>query len=63
MISGAVLLAALGAACLAWPKAVAWPLGLFSVWMGVALLARALRTRVRGTAPPVTAIRSREERT
>ena len=63
MISGAVLLAALGAACLVWPKAVAWPLGLVSVWMGVALLARAVRTRARGAAPPVAAIRSREERT
>ncbi len=62
MIAGALILAALGAASFVWPKAVAWPFGLFSAWMGVALLARALRTRARGAAPPVPAIRSREER-
>ena len=63
MIAGAVILAALGAAAIVWPKVVAWPFGLFSVWMGVALLARALRRRARSAAPSVAAIRSREERT
>jgi hypothetical protein len=63
MITGAVILAALGAAAFGWPKAVAWPFGLFSIWMGVALLARALRRRTRSATPPVAAIRSREERT
>jgi len=63
MITGALVLAALGAAAIVWPKAVAWPIGLFSGWMGLALLARALRRRTRAAAPPVAAIRSREERT
>ena len=63
MISGAVILAALGATSFVWPKAAAWPFGLFCVWMGLALFARALRTRNRAAAPPVPAIRSREERT
>ena len=63
MITGAMILAALGAASIVWPKSVAWPFGLFSVWMGLALLARALRRRTRAAAPEVPAIRSREERT
>jgi cardiolipin synthase len=62
MISGAVILAALGAAAFVWPRAVAWPFGFFSAWMGLALLARALRRRTRGATPPV-AVRPREERT
>ena len=52
MITGAILLATLGAAAFVWPKAVAWPFGLFSVWMGVALLARALRRRTRSGLRP-----------
>ena len=63
MIAGAMILAALGAASFVWPRAVAWPFGFLCAWMGLALLARALRTRTRGAAPPVSAIRSREERT
>ena len=63
MVAGASILTALGAAAIAWPKAVAWPFGLLCAWMGLALLARALRTRARAAAPPVPAIRSREERT
>jgi cardiolipin synthase len=62
MISGALILGALGAAAIVWPKAVAWPFGIFCAWMGLALLARALRRRTRA-APQVAAIRSREERT
>ena len=62
MITGALILAALAVASFVWPKAVAWPFGLFSGWMGLALLARAVRRRARAAAPPVP-IRSREERT
>lgn len=62
MVAGALLLTALGASALVWPKGVAWPFGLLCGWMGLALLARALRTRPRPTAPAVP-IRSREERT
>ena len=63
MISGSAILAALAAAAVLWPKSIAWPFGLFCAWMGLALLARALRARARPAVPPVTAIRSREERT
>ena len=27
-----------------WPKALAWPLGLFALWVGIALLIRAAKT-------------------
>jgi cardiolipin synthase len=62
MVAGALLLTALGAAALVWPKGVAWPFGLLCGWMGLALLARALRARPRPTAPAVP-VRSHEERT
>jgi cardiolipin synthase len=61
MVAGALLLTALGAAAIVWPKGVAWPFGLFCGWMGLALLARALRTRARSVSPPVAI--TREERT
>jgi cardiolipin synthase len=63
MVAGASILTALGAAAIVWPRAVAWPFGLLCGWMGLALLARALRTRARVPTPAVPAIRSREERT
>jgi cardiolipin synthase len=63
MVAGALILVALSAAAFVWPRAVAWPFGVFCTWMGLALLARALRARARPAAPTVAAIRSREERT
>ena len=63
MISGAMTLALLGVAAIVFPKAIAWPFGLLSAWMGVALLARALRRKGRAAAQPPVVIRSREERT
>ena len=63
MVAGSAILAALAGAALAWPRAIAWPFGLFCAWMGLALLARALRARRRPVTAPVAAIRSREERT
>jgi cardiolipin synthase len=51
MAQGGLLLAALAGVGFGWPRLVAWPLAAFSLWLGVALLARAARRRA-ATPPP-----------
>jgi cardiolipin synthase A/B len=46
MFTGTAALSALSAAAFVWPKALAWPLGLFCAWMALALLVRAARIRL-----------------
>jgi cardiolipin synthase len=43
MAQGGLLLAALAAVGLVWPRLLAWPLAVLSLWLGLALLARAAR--------------------
>jgi cardiolipin synthase len=50
MAQGGVLLAVLAGVAFVWPRLVAWPLAVLSLWLGLALLARAARRRA--TAPP-----------
>lgn len=45
MAQGGLLLAALAGVGFVWPRLVAWPLAAFSLWLGLALLARAARRR------------------
>ena len=49
MAEGGLLLAVLAGVGFAWPRLLAWPLAAFSLWLGLALVARAAR---RKTAPP-----------
>lgn len=55
LIGGAMLLLGLAVVAALWPRAIAWPLGLFALWLAVALVARASRIaraqRKDGTAP------------
>ncbi len=53
MLQGGLLLAVLAGIGFFWPRLLAWPLALFSLWMGLALLFRALRPR-RMTTPAGT---------
>jgi cardiolipin synthase len=41
------LLVALGMVSVLWPAVLAWPLAALALWVGVTLLARALRLRAR----------------
>ncbi len=41
--AGGLLLVALGAIAFQWPRAVAWPLAAFAVWIGLAILVHAWR--------------------
>jgi cardiolipin synthase A/B len=50
MAQGGLLLAVLAGVGFVWPRAVAWPLAVLSLWLGLALLARAARRRA--AAPP-----------
>ena len=51
LVPAAVALIAIAPVALVWPQALAWPLGAFALWMGIALLVRALRgTRARPPA-------------
>jgi len=43
LVPAGLLLVALALIAVLWPQALAWPLGAFSLWLGVALLLRALR--------------------
>jgi len=45
MAEGGLLLAALAGLGFVWPRLLAWPLAAFSLWLGLALLARAARRR------------------
>lgn len=51
MAQGGLLLAVLAGVGFVWPRLLAWPLAAFSLWLGLALLARAARRRV-ATPPP-----------
>jgi cardiolipin synthase len=44
LVWGVVLLAALGAICLKWPRAIAYPLGVLLLWLAVSWLLQAGRT-------------------
>ena len=51
LLPAALALMALAPIAILWPQALAWPLGIFALWMGLALLVRALRiTRSRPPA-------------
>jgi cardiolipin synthase len=43
LVPAALALVALAPVALVWPQALAWPLGAFALWLGLALLVRALR--------------------
>ena len=43
MLYGAVALAAIAAIAFVWPRVLAWPVGVMSLWLAVALLIRARR--------------------
>jgi hypothetical protein len=45
MAQGGLLLAVLSGVGFVWPRLLAWPLAAFSLWLGLALLARAARRR------------------
>ena len=47
MFQGGLLLLVVSGAGLFWPRLLAWPLGVLSLWMGLALLFRAVRPRKR----------------
>ena len=51
MAQGGLLLAFLAGVGFAWPRLLAWPLAVLSLWLGLALLARAARRRA-ATLPP-----------
>jgi cardiolipin synthase len=50
MAEGGLLLAVLAGVGFVWPRLLAWPLAAFSLWLGLALVARALRRRA--ATPP-----------
>ena len=56
MAQGGLLLAVLADVRFVWPRLLAWPLAAFSLWLGLALLARAARrtaaTRLTELARP-----------
>jgi cardiolipin synthase len=45
MAQGGLLLAALAGVGFVWPRVLAWPLAAFSLWLGLALIARAVRRK------------------
>jgi cardiolipin synthase len=45
LVPGGLALVALAVVAVLWPQALAWPLGAFCLWLGVALLVRASRKR------------------
>jgi len=58
----AVVLLALGAIAVLWPRVIATPLAILSLWLGIALMARAWRLRRRSGHDDRTAVeRSAEE--
>ena len=44
MISASLVLVSLAPIAAVWPRALAWPLGIFALWIGIALLIRAAKT-------------------
>jgi cardiolipin synthase len=57
MAQGGLVLAVLAVVGFLWPRLLAWPLAAFSLWSGLALLARAARRRAALVPPnPVAAI-------
>jgi cardiolipin synthase len=52
MAEGGLLLAVLAGVGFVWPRLLAWPLAAFSLWLGVALVARAARRRRAATPSP-----------
>jgi cardiolipin synthase A/B len=50
MAEGGLLLAGIAGVGIVWPRLLAWPLAVFSLWLGLALLVRAARRNA--TAPP-----------
>ena len=61
MAEGGLLLAVLAGLGFVWPRLLAWPLAALSLWLGLALLARAAR-RLRREPPPQSAATSRRLR-
>src|SRR5262249_3900439 len=55
MVTGGSLLALAAVVSLLWPRVMAWPIGVLSLWLAAALLIRAFRSRTRPVAPPATA--------
>jgi cardiolipin synthase len=51
MAEGGLLLAVLAGVGFVWPRLLAWPLAAFSLWLGLALLARAARRKVATPSP------------
>ncbi len=45
MAQGGILLAIVAGVGFVWPRLLAWPLAALGLWMGIALVARALRRR------------------
>ena len=63
MLQGGLLLAIVAGVGFFWPRLLAWPLAAFSLWMGFALMFRAMRPRKRApgmgaTPPPGPPLRS-----
>lgn len=52
MAEGGILLAVVAGVGFVWPRPLAWPLAAFSLWLGLALLARAARRRA--ATPPLS---------
>ena len=51
MAKGGLLLAVLAGLGFVWPRLLAWPLAVFGLWLGLALLARAARRTLASPAP------------
>jgi cardiolipin synthase A/B len=45
LLYGALLLGGLGVVGLTWPKVIAWPLGIFALWLALSWLLQAMRLR------------------
>jgi cardiolipin synthase len=61
MAEGGLLLAVLAGLGFVWPRLLAWPLAAFSLWLGLALLARAARRRAAASPSPRAAASSPPE--
>jgi cardiolipin synthase len=44
MVPAGLVLVSLAPIAAVWPRALAWPLGIFALWIGIALLIRAAKT-------------------
>jgi cardiolipin synthase len=52
MVPGGLVLVVIAMVALLWPPLVSWPLAAFSLWMGLALLLRAMRIPTRAKPAP-----------